>query len=300
MRTLVLGGGGMLGGAVLAAARARGWPALALSRAQADIADEARLDYWMAAFAPAVVINCAAFTRVDDCEGRQEHALAVNGEAVGGVARAAERRGARLVQVSTDYVFDGGGRQRPYAEDDATGPRSAYGRSKLLGEERALAYGRSLVVRTSWLFGAGGPSFVTAILRQIDGGARQLRVVADQLGAPTYTGFLARALLDLAPLAATGIVHYRNREPVSWYSFAAAIARWWPGADGVVEVTPITTGEMPRPAPRPAYSVLAVERCETLLGRPVESWELGLAEYLSQRIERRRSQSRQSHDGRSR
>jgi len=308
MRTLILGGGGMLGSAVLAAARARGWPSLSLSRAQADVADEARLDYWMAAFGPEAVINCAAFTRVDDCEAQQEHALAVNGEAVGRVARAAERRGARLLQVSTDYVFDGGGgRQRPYAEDDATGPRSAYGRSKLLGEERALAYGRSLVVRTSWLFGAGGPNFVTAILRQIDGGARQLRVVADQVGAPTYTPFLARALLDLAPLQATGIVHYRNCEPVSWYSFAAAIAHWWPGADGVVEVTPITTAEMPRPAPRPAYSVLAVERCEALLRRPVESWELGLAEYLSQLSEwsrwRRSHQShesRQSRDGRSR
>lgn len=282
MRTLVLGGGGMLGTAVLAAARARGWPSLSLSRAQADIADEPRLDYWMAAFGPEAVINCAAFTRVDDCEARQEHALAVNGEAVGAVARAAARRGARLVQVSTDYVFDGGGRQRPYAEDDATGPRSAYGRSKLLGEERALAHGRGLVVRTSWLFGPGGPNFVTAILRQIDGGARELRVVADQVGAPTYTPFLARALLDLAPLPAAGIVHYRNREPVSWYSFAAAIARWWPGAAGAAAlVTPVTTAEMPRPAPRPAYSVLAVERCEALLGRPVESWELGLAEYLS-------------------
>jgi len=281
MRTLVLGGGGMLGGAVLAAARARGWPALALSHAQADVGDEARLDHWMAAFGPEAVINCAAFTRVDDCETQPERALAVNGEGVGRVARAAARRGARLVQVSTDYVFDGDSRQRPYAEDDATGPRSVYGRSKLLGEERALAYGRGLVVRTSWLFGAGGPNFVTAIVRQIDGGARQLRVVADQVGAPTYTGFLARALLDLAPLAASGIVHYRNREPVSWYSFAVAIARWRPGADGVVEVVPVTTAEMPRPAPRPAYSVLAVERCEALLGRPVESWERGLAEYLS-------------------
>jgi dTDP-4-dehydrorhamnose reductase len=290
MRTLVLGGGGMLGGAVLAAARARGWPALALSHAQADLGDEARLDHWMAAFGPEAVINCAAYTRVDDCETQPERALAVNGEGVGRVARAAERRGARLVQVSTDYVFDGDSRQRPYAEEDATAPRSAYGRSKLLGEERALAYGRGLVVRTSWLFGAGGPNFVTAIVRQIDGGARQLRVVADQVGAPTYTGFLARALLDLAPLPATGIVHYRNREPVSWYSFAVAIARWRPGADSVVEVVPVTTAEMPRPAPRPAYSVLAVERCEALLGRPVESWELGLAEYLS-----RLDASRPSH-----
>lgn len=292
MRLLILGGGGMLGRAVLTAARARGWPALALTRAQADVADEARLDYWFDAFGAEAVINCAAFTRVDDCEAREQHAMAVNGEAVGGVARAAERHGARLVQVSTDYVFDGESRQRPYAEDDPTAPRSAYGRSKLLGEERALAGGRGLVVRTSWLFGPGGGNFVTAILRQIDSGARQLRVVADQVGAPTYTPFLARALLDLAPLAATGIVHYRNREPVSWYSFAAEIARWWPGADGTVEVLPVTTAEMPRPAPRPAYSVLAVERCEALLGRTVECWQWGLAEYLSQIADSREGRSR--------
>jgi dTDP-4-dehydrorhamnose reductase len=292
MRTLILGGTGMLGRAVLAAARARGWPALALSKAQADVADEARLDYWLAAFSPEAVINCAAYTRVDDCETRQEHAMAVNGEAVGAVARAAERRGARLLQVSTDYVFDGGARQLPYTEDDVTAPRSAYGRSKLAGEQQALAARRSLVVRTSWLFGAGGPNFVTAILRQIERGTRQLRVVADQVGAPTYTPFLARALLDLATLPATGIVHYRNREPVSWYSFAAEIARWWPGAGGEVEVAPVSTAEMPRPAPRPAYSVLSVARCEALLGRPVESWEWGLAEYLSQLSESSEGRSR--------
>jgi len=292
MRTLILGGSGMLGRAVLAAARARGWPALALSREQADIVDEERLAYWMAAFGPEVVINCAAYTRVDDCETRQEHAMAVNGEAVGGLARAAGRRGARLLQVSTDYVFDGGERGQPYAEGDATGPRSVYGRSKLAGERLALAARRSLVVRTSWLFGAGGPNFVTAIVRQIERGTRQLRVVADQVGAPTYTPFLARALLDLAPLEATGIVHYRNREPVSWYSFAAAIARWWPGPAGAVEVAPVTTAEMPRPAPRPAYSVLAVERCEALLGRPVEHWEWGLAQYLSQLSESSEGRSR--------
>ncbi len=292
MRTLILGGTGMLGGAVLAAARARGWPALGLSRRQADVTDEARLDYWMAAFNPEVVINCAAFTRVDECEARQEHAMAVNGEAVGAVARAAERRGARLLHVSTDYVFDGGARQVPYGEDEATAPRSAYGRSKLAGEERARACRRALVVRTSWLFGPGGPNFVTAIVAQIGRGARQLRVVADQVGAPTYAPFLARALLDLAPLPATGIVHYRNREPVSWYSFAQAIARWRPGAAGAVEVVPVATAEMPRPAPRPAYSVLAVDRCEALLGRPVESWEWGLALYLSQLEESSEGRSR--------
>jgi dTDP-4-dehydrorhamnose reductase len=302
VRTLILGGAGMLGRAVLAAARDRGWPALGLGREQADVRDESRLVYWVDEFRPELVVNCAAWTRVDDCESQPERAMAVNGEAVGHVARAAERVGARLLQVSTDYVFDGGepggeggpaaGSRAPYREDDPTGPRSVYGRSKLLGEERSLAYGRTLVVRTSWLFGEGGPNFVAAIAGQIERGTRPLRVVADQVGAPTYTPFLARALLDLGPLGATGIVHYRNREPVSWYSFAAEIARWWPAGGGTVEVVPVSTVEFPRPAPRPAWSVLAVERCEALLARPVESWEWGLAEYLSRLWESRRGRSR--------
>lgn len=287
MRTLILGGTGMLGRAVTAAARRRGWPALGLSRAQADVEEEARIAYWMAAFRPQLVVNCAAFTRVDDCETRRDHAMAVNGEAVGRLAAAAGREGARLVQVSSDYVFAGDGRQ-PYREDDPVGPRSVYGESKRLGEERALAHDGSLVVRTSWLFGPGGPNFVAAITGQIDRGTQPLRVVADQLGAPTYTPFLARALLDLAALPAAGIVHYRNNEPVSWYSFASEIARWWPGPRGLVEVVPVTTAEFPRPAPRPAWSVLAVERCEALLGRRVESWEWGLAEYLEQLKESRK------------
>jgi len=292
MRTLILGGTGMLGRAVLAAARARGWPALALSRRQADVLDPARLDLWVESFRPQVIVNCAAFTRVDDCEAQRESSLAVNGAGAGAAARAAERGGARLLQISTDYVFDGARRAEPYREDDPTGPRSAYGQGKRLGEERALAYGRSLVVRTSWLFGPGGPNFVAAITAQIDRGSRPLRVVDDQLGAPTYTPFLARALIELAVLPAAGIVHYRNREPVSWYSFAVEIARWWPGPQGNVEVVPVKTAEFPRPAPRPAYSVLAVERCEALLGRPVESWEWGLAEYLSQLREERQGRFR--------
>jgi dTDP-4-dehydrorhamnose reductase len=283
MRTLILGGTGMLGRAVLAAARRRGWPALALSRQQADVADEARLRYWMDSFHPEVIVNCAAFTKVDDCEAQEARAMAVNGEAVGALARAARAGGARLLQVSTDYVFDGAPRPAPYLEGDPTGPRSAYGRSKLRGEQLALEYEGALVVRTSWLFGPGGPNFVAAIGGQIDAGRNPVRVVADQVGAPTYTPYLAEALADLAPLAASGIVHYRNREPVSWYSFAVAIARWWPGPRGLVAVEPVATADFPRPAPRPAYSVLDVGRCEALLGRPVESWEWGLADYLSAR-----------------
>ena len=267
----------MLGRALAAEARRRGLPALALSRRQADVADPAGLRYWSAAFRPGVVINCAAYTKVDACEGagRQE-AFAVNGQAVANVAAAAKAAGARLLQVSTDYVFDGRA-TAPYGEDAAVAPLSVYGESKLAGERQALAYERALVVRTSWLFGPGGPNFAATIAGLIERGQRPLRVVDDQQGAPTYTRFLARALLDLAAGGATGIVHYRNRPAASWYAFAVEIAR----CSGAVEVVPVATAELARPAPRPAYSVLAVERCEALLGRPVEPWLWGLAEYLN-------------------
>lgn len=281
----------MLGRAVVAEGRRRRFPVLALSRAQADVTDPVRLAYWVAAFRPEQIVNCAAFTKVDLCEERREEAFAVNDAGAGHVAAAAAAAGARLVYVSTDYVFDGEG-QEPYPEGAATAPRSVYGASKLAGEERSLAYEQALVVRTSWLFGPGGPNFVRTILSLIARGQRPLRVVEDQVGCPTYTPFLAAALWDLVtldgPRPAEGLLHYRNREPVSWYGFAQEIARL---TDGSVEVEPVTTNEFPRPAPRPAYSVLDVSRCEELLGRRVEPWGWGLAEYLT-RLRRELPRSR--------
>ena len=285
LRCLVLGGAGMLGQAVVAEARSRGWAALGLSREQADVTDRGRLFHWAETFRPEVVLNCAAHTRVDACETEAERAFAVNAEGAAHAAAAAERVGARLVHVSTDYVFDGAARE-PYREDAPVGPLSVYGRSKLEGEQRALAYDRSLVVRTSWLFGSGGPNFVATMVGLIEAGRVPLRVVEDQEGCPTYTPFLAAALLDLARLGAAGIVHYRNREPVSWYSFAVEIARQW---SGVVEVVPVTTAEFPRPALRPAWSVLDVARFEEIAGRRVEPWQWGLAETLA-RMSKGRSQ----------
>jgi dTDP-4-dehydrorhamnose reductase len=288
MRFLVLGGTGMLGQAVVAEARSRGWDALGLSREQADITDRDRLLAWAGEFRPDVVVNCAAFTRVDDCEAEQERAFAVNGEAVAHAAAAAESAGARLVHVSTDYVFDGEAHE-PYREDAPTAPRSVYGQSKLAGERRALACDGSLVVRTSWLFGPGGPNFVATMVGLIEAGKLPLRVVRDQEGCPTYAPFLAAALLDLARLGATGIVHYRNREPVSWYAFAAEIARLWrAGPPGEIEVVPVTTAEFPRPAPRPAYSVLDVTRFEEITRRRVEPWREGLEETLARLRELRK------------
>jgi len=277
MRCLVLGGTGMLGQRVVREARSRGWAALGLARSQGDVTDRARLLGWADAFRPEVVVNCAAHTKVDLCETDVAGAFAINEEGAANAAELARAAGARLVHVSTDYVFPGDGTE-PYPEDAATGPLSVYGRSKLAGEARALAQERSLVVRTSWLFGPGGPNFVATMVSLIEAGRLPLRVVSDQVGCPTYTGFLARALLDLAALGATGIVHYRNREAVSWYAFAAAIARLW-SPEAAVE--PVTTAEFTRPAPRPAYSVLDVGRFEQLAGRRVESWEWGLVETLA-------------------
>jgi dTDP-4-dehydrorhamnose reductase len=274
MRCLVFGGTGMLGQAVVAEARSRGWAALGLSHAQANVAD-GNID-WVSSFGPELVVNCAAFTKVDLCETEPAQAFAVNGEAVAKIAAVAARAGAPLVHVSTDYVFDGIA-TAPYREDSPTNPLSVYGRSKLAGEAHALAYERGLVVRTSWLFGPGGPNFVATMVDLIEAGKVPLRVVRDQEGCPTYTPFLARALLDLARREVAGVVHYRNREPVSWYAFAAEIARLWCGG---AEVVPLTTAEFPRPAPRPAYSVLDVTRFEQHAGRPVEPWEWGLVETL--------------------
>jgi len=277
----------MLGRAVVAEARHRGFAALGLSSGQADVTDRDRLLYWVDAFRPQTLVNCAAFTRVDDCEEREEHAFAVNGRAVDHVVTAAETAEARLLHVSTDYVFGGdvggdpGSNPEPYREDAPTDPHSVYGRSKLDGETRALAYERATVVRTSWLFGPGGPNFVTTILRLIAEGKNPLRVVSDQTGCPTYTPFLARALWDLAALELSevaGVVHYRNREPVTWHGFAREIARL---RDRSVEVLPVTTEEFPRPAPRPTYSVLDVSRFEEAVGREVEPWGWGLVEYLA-------------------
>lgn len=280
MRTLVLGGTGMLGRAMVAEVRARSLPVLGLSHVQADIRDRERLLYWVDAFRPDLIVNCAAYTQVDACEGEgRELAFAINGEAVDNVVAAAQAANARMVHISTDYVFDGKA-SVPYREDDPTGPLSVYGQSKLDGERRALAHDRSTVVRTSWLFGPGGPNFVATMVRLIEAG-QALRVVRDQLGAPTYTLFLARAALDLATEDIRGVVHFRNREPVSWYEFASEIAGLWSGTRRIPEVVPITTNEFPRPAPRPAYSVLDVARFEEAVGRRVEPWGWGLVDYLA-------------------
>jgi dTDP-4-dehydrorhamnose reductase len=276
VRLLVLGAAGIVGRATLAEARRRGWAAAGRTRAELDVTDRAAVERELLAARAELVVNAAAFTQVDRCESEPELAHRVNSEAVAGLVEACARAGSRLLHLSTDYVFDGRA-EAPYAEDAAPRPLSVYGASKLGGERRALADPRNLVVRTSAVFGRGGANFVDAIAGRL-GRGEPLRVVGDQVTAPTYAPFLARALLDLGESGATGLVHYRNREATSWHELARAIAERI-GSRAAIER--ISSAELPRPATRPAYSVLAVGRFERRIGRAVERWSDGLDAHLT-------------------
>jgi dTDP-4-dehydrorhamnose reductase len=264
MTVQVVGAGGMLGQAVM---RAAGAGAVGFPHAELDVTDAAAVsDALRGADA---VINCAAYTDVDGAESEVEAARAVNVEGARNVARAA----ARVVYVSTDYVFDGA-KADAYVESDAPGPLQEYGRSKLEGERATLeANANALVVRTSWLFGAGGRNFVETMLRLAQE-RKELRVVDDQTGSPTFTGHLAGSLCELATGGRTGVLHVVAAGSCSWFDFARAILD---GEDA--DVRPCASEDFPRPARRPANSVLASER-----GAPdLPHWREGLGAYLGVR-----------------
>jgi dTDP-4-dehydrorhamnose reductase len=241
-----------------------------------DIGDAESVTAWIEGSSPSDVINCAAQTAVDNCEADEQLAMKINGTAVGFLAAACNAVGARLVQVSTDYVFAGDS-ERPYREDDPVAPISAYGRTKLRGEELAMTARRHVIVRTAWLYGRGGRNFVEAIRGQIDNGVDSLRVVADQRGSPTFCHDLAGAILDLVHADTEGVVHAVNSGETTWHGFAVAIASLL-GAE--IEVLRVTSDEVQRPAPRPAYSVLDTTRLSGILGSRMPAWEDALARYL--------------------
>lgn len=280
MRLLVTGAGGMLGHDVVRAARAAGHDVVALARAELDIADAGAVDAAVRAASADTIVNCAAWTDVDGAEADPDGAHAVNATGAGNVARAAARAGIRLVHVSTDYVFDG--ERAPdadaYVESDAVGPRSVYGASKLAGEQAVVAAGGShAIVRSSWLFGVGGKNFAATMLA-LAADRDEVTVVDDQIGCPTATAHLASALLTLArPDAGDGIFHVAGGGRCSWHAFATEIFRQ-AGVD--CRVLPCTTAEMPRSAPRPAFSALASERPDAPVLPP---WQEGLASYLVER-----------------
>ncbi len=262
----------MLGRDVVAAATAAGHEPVALPHADLDVTDPGAVRAAVAASRPDVIVNCAAYTKVDGAESEEERAAAINGSGAGNVARA----GVRTVHVSTDYVFDGT-KETPYVEDDPVAPRSAYGRTKLAGEREVAAAGpEHAIVRTAWLFGAGGPNFVETMLR-LASERGEVAVVTDQTGCPTFTGHLAEALLDLAEREAPGIHHVAGAGSCSWNAFAREIFRQ-AGVD--CPVADATSEQMARPAPRPANSVLHATRSDTPY---LPAWEDGLAAYLAAR-----------------
>jgi dTDP-4-dehydrorhamnose reductase len=278
MRILITGAGGMLGLDMQRAAEEAGHETVALTRAQLDITDAVAVSDTVRRARPDAVINCAAWTDVDGAESRLKDATAVNGAGAGNVAAAAASAGAWIVHVSTDYVFNGS-KPVPYVESDPVDPVSAYGRSKLDGERAVATAARDghTIVRTAWLFGAGGRCFPKTILRAA-AERPELTVVADQIGCPTFTGHLAPALVALAAQRTPGVLHVAGGGQCSWYEFASAII----DAGGIdCPVRPISTDEYPVAAQRPANSVLVSER-----GAPaLPEWRAGLAQFMSETAE---------------
>jgi len=266
----------MLGRRVAADARAREHEVHGTDRADLDLTDAQAVFDHMGELVPDAVIHCAAYTDVDGAEAEEERALEINVQAAENVAAAAGLNGAFVLALSTDYVFAGDA-TRPYVESDEPDPRSAYGRTKLLGEQAVRDVGTDhAIVRTAWLFGAGGRNFVDTMMA-LGAERDEVTVVADQIGCPTWTGHLSPALVRIAERRATGIHHLAGAGQCSWSEFAEEIFR----AAGVrCAVTPVSSDEHPRPAPRPAWSVLGTERADGLL---LPAWQEHVAGYLGER-----------------
>ncbi|OGP91150.1 MAG: dTDP-4-dehydrorhamnose reductase [Deltaproteobacteria bacterium RBG_16_47_11] len=227
---------------------------------------------------PAIVIHAAGYTDVDGCETNESEAFRVNAEGTRHVAMGAMRCGARVVYLSTDYVFDGK-KGEPYLEEDLPNPLNRYGHSKWKGEQYIHELGRDgLIVRTQWLYGRYGKNFVTTILRQAKE-KNLLSIVDDQIGSPTYTVDLSRAISVLIQQKANGIFHVVNSESCSWYSFGQAILQYW-GMEGVT-VVPMSTKELGRKATRPLFSILNTRRFREETGMTLRPWSEALKDFLT-------------------
>jgi dTDP-4-dehydrorhamnose reductase len=282
-RLVVIGARGMLGRDLVKVLRASpdapvsGWEIMEWDIEEIDIREEKSTVEKIEKARPEVVINLAAYTDVDGCESEEEKAFAVNAEGMKHVALGAQKCRAKVIYLSTDYVFDGK-KKEPYLETDIPNPLNVYGRSKLKGEE----YVRNLVedgliVRTQWLYGKHGKNFVASVLRQA-GEKRVLSIVNDQIGSPTYTIDLSLAIFSLLRCDARGIFHVTNRDLCSWYTFGQTILKWAGKRD--VRVTPISTETLNRPALRPLYSALNCEKFNRETGSELRPWQEALQDYL--------------------
>jgi dTDP-4-dehydrorhamnose reductase len=276
MRVLILGATGLLGKALV-----REWngdEVEAMGSRDGDIRDSAKVREIVESAHPDWIVLAAAYTDVDGCESHRELAFSVNRDGAVSVAEAARQTGARLILLSSDYVFDGK-KTSPYEVDDRRNPQSVYGHSKAEAEIKLLEIlPRCCIARTSWVFGVGGRCFPDTILR-LAASRPALDVVNDQRGCPTYTIDLARAIIQLCRKDASGIVHVTNAGDCTWFEFAQEIVN---GAGLATQVRPVSSQQMARPAPRPAYSVLSAT---SLRGYGIEmpEWKDALDRYLQER-----------------
>lgn len=276
----------MLGKELLREAAERKLSVTGIDIAECDITDESAVRRVLGAASPSAVIHAAAWTDVDGCESDPQRAFLVNGRGTRHVAAACREQDARLVMVSTDYVFPGNS-EEPYAEDDDPGPLSVYGWSKLVGEEAVRELGeKGVIARTAWLYADHGQNFLRTMLR-LGRERDHVSIVDDQRGSPTFAADLARRLLDLAAARASGVFHVTNGGSTTWHGFATRIFR---EAGVSVRCEPTTSDRFPRPARRPTNSVLADHRLAPAGVRPAPSWEDGLRRCL----ERVRSASERS------
>jgi dTDP-4-dehydrorhamnose reductase len=265
----------MLGQDLIASLDRASEKAVGLTRQDLDITDAAAVTAVVRDCRPDVVVNCAAWTAVDDAEAHEDEALLVNGLGARLVATACAASGARLIHLSTDYVFAGDARQ-PYVENDAPDPRTAYGRTKLAGEQAILELlpKSSYVVRTAWLYGAQGQNFVRTMIR-LERERENVDVVDDQRGQPTWTMDVADQIIALARARApAGVYHATSAGETTWFGLAREIFRLL-GADPG-RVRPVTSGAYPRPAPRPAYSVLGHEAWAGAGIESIPGWQVRL------------------------
>jgi dTDP-4-dehydrorhamnose reductase len=272
-RILITGGSGQLAHAIRQIWT--GHELVVPEESQLDLGMEAAIHSVMEKVRPAVVLNLGAFTQVDRCEAEPELAMRVNGTAVGWLAEACDAQDALLIQISTDYVFDGTG-TRPYREDDPTNPVSVYGRTKLEGEKQSAGCHRHLIVRTSWLYDGWGKNFFNTMLNAAAQG-KQFRVVDDQRGAPTTCRALARQLMMAVEQDWQGLVHATCQGETTWYEFAKAIF----AAKGIpADLVPCTTAEYLTPARRPAYSILDATHRRSLGSDLMPDWQDALREVV--------------------
>jgi dTDP-4-dehydrorhamnose reductase len=276
MKATILGASGLLGKALM-----REWSGdevVGLGSRDVDIRDADRVREVLQKARPDWIVLAAAYTDVDGCESHPDRAFAVNRDGAVNVAQAAQRIGAKLLFLSSDYVFDGK-KTSPYETGDARNPQSVYGRSKAEAEiQLQEVLPECCIARTSWLFGAGGKCFPDTILK-LAASRPALDVVSDQRGCPTYSVDLARAIIELCRKDASGIVHVTNAGNCSWFEFAREIVK---GAGLATEVRPVSSQQMARPAPRPAYSVLSSKSLQQH-GIAMPTWQDALQRYLQER-----------------